>query len=218
MHRWILGLLRVEGYVSSSFTSQPVSVVAMVAWEVLTLPDSNTNRNKDDSDKRQTVGGAAARFLRSYGLWAAVLIPFLIHMVLAVQHIRLGYHAVVPEFAEFSGSGIMEWLRAYGMLFMRPETQLTLSRMYALWVIVFMSLSVYPALRGRENIMDGVLQFITHSLAVILILSVLLPTVWILMAGWGPAMVELIPPVVFLFMGFLLTQNVRNISKQNTQQ
>ena len=190
----------------------------MLAWEVLKLPVSDTDGNKGGSAKRQAVSEISTRFLRAQGLWAAVLVPFLIHMVLTVQHIRLGYHAVIPEFAELSGSGITEWLRAYGMLFVRPETHVTLTRMYASWVIVFMSLSVYPALRGIENIMDGLLQFITHSLAVILILSVLLPTVWILMARWGPAMVELIPPIVFLFIGFLLIQNVRSVSKQNIQQ
>ncbi len=152
------------------------------------------------------------KFVREYAAWLGIAVPFAIHMGLAMGNMRLGYHEVVPVFADISGADLMVLLRTYATLFVRPETWAVMARLYALWTVAFLVLSVCWALRADTNILSGVTLFAAHGLAAVLILAVITPALWVLLAGWGPGVVELAPPLVLGFIGVLLTVGARNAS------
>ncbi len=164
------------------------------------------------------VAGAEGviRFLRRYAGWLGVTVPFFVHLWVAVRNLRLGIHTALPEFADVSGEGVTVWLQTYRTLFVRPETWTVLARLYALWTLVFLILSIYRALREDNSVLYGVALFFAHGLAGVLILAVLTPTLWVLLAGWGPRIVELTPPLVLLFIGSILTIAARSASGEPT--
>lgn len=165
-------------------------------------------------EQGRTVADAEGviRFLRRYAGWLVVAVPFFIHLWVAVRNLRLGIHGILPEFADVSGAGVAVWIQTYRTLFVRPETWTVMARLYALWTLVFLVLSIYRALREENSVLYGVALFLAHGLAGVVILAVLTPTVWVLLAGWGPRIVELTPPVVLLFIGVILTITARNAS------
>ncbi len=168
-------------------------------------------------DDQLTPGrSSVVRFLRAYAAWMVILVPFAIHVVLAVRNLRLGYHGVVPVFTDLSGADLFVLIRTYGQLFVRPETWLEMARLYALWTVVFMVLSLYRGVRAENNILSGVILFMSHGVASVLILAVILPVLWVLLAGWGPGVVELAPPLVLGFIGVLLTRTARSASRESS--
>lgn len=169
-------------------------------------------RQRGDKVAERSTSTDVAKFVRQYGAWLGIAVPFAIHMGLAVVNLRLGHHEVVPVFADVSGADLIVLLRTYATLFVRPETWSVMARLYALWTVVFLVLSVCWALRAETSILSGVTLFAAHGLAAVLILALITPALWVLLAGWGPGAVEMTPPLVLGFIGVLLTVGARDAS------
>lgn len=176
------------------------------------MSGTDTEAGASPESAQAATGAVVLKFLRAHAVWAVIAVPFVVHIVVAVQNLRYGQQRVVPEFSDVSGAGLTVVLRTFGELFVRPETWQEMARLYALWTVIFLVLAIYRAVKSESNILYGVTLFLSHGLAAVLILAVITPSLWVLLRGVGPVAVDLAPPLVMLFIGVLLTIAARNAS------
>ena len=148
-------------------------------------------------------------FLRYYVAWILAAVPFVLHVSVAIRNVRAGYHIGVPEIREVMGEGVVTWLLTYAKLLASPETQVTMIWLYSLWALVLVGLSIHAALRAGERLMFGVSLFLGHAVGAGVFLAVLIPAVWVLFMGMGPAAREFVPPLVLLGISLWMERATR---------
>jgi len=150
---------------------------------------------------------SAAILLANFGGWLTAGIPFIIHFGWTVRTLNGGADdAAVPRFSEMLGAEFMEWAEVAAALFVRPGTMVSVASFSALWILIWLGLSIHSALRDDEDVLGGVVIFLTHVIAAVIVLLVATPSVWILFAGWGPSASAFAPPLVLLFITVVLNR------------
>ncbi len=149
---------------------------------------------------------ASALFL-TYGGWLTAGIPFVLHFGWTLRTLLAGVdEESVPRFSAMLGGELMEWIEVAAALFVRPNTLVSVASLTALWLLVWLGLSIHSALRDEEDVLGGVITFLNHLIAAGMVLFVVTPCLWIMLAGWGPTASTFAPPLVFLFITVVLNR------------
>lgn len=136
-----------------------------------------------------------------------VAIPSLLHFFSAYRSVKTGLHEIVPTVFSSGETGLTGWLTIYRHLFFKPASTVALIRIYALWILVLLVLSIYLALRSGARLPSGVGSFIAYGLSALVMLAMATPAVWYVLGSWGPAAAEFAPPVILTLVALLMLRS-----------
>lgn len=164
-------------------------------------------------EKGQTRAGAQDRggYLNgvfAYLRWLTAGIPLAAQLGWTVWSLlTTGNEVVVPAFRDMLDAGFDVWIRTLVRLFVRPGTEVQMASFFALWVLIWLGLSVYAAVRAGDDVLVGVLIFLTHGIGAVMVLAVVTPCIWILLSKLGPTAVAFSTPLVLAAITVLLNQH-----------
>jgi cellulose synthase/poly-beta-1,6-N-acetylglucosamine synthase-like glycosyltransferase len=141
-------------------------------------------------------------------VWVAVAVPVLVHFYIAIGHLNTG-----KSFGHADASllgGIGGWiLRYYGSV----DNQ----SVFALWILALLGYAIYASAAKGGTLVDGVSMFVRNIFAIVLILAIATPAVWIVFRNAGPQAAELVAPVVLTLGAVFLIRGGARRSLVNTK-
>lgn len=136
-----------------------------------------------------------------------VTVAALLHLAIAYHNLTNGLYKKVPAVSAVAGTGLTGWLSAYRLLFFKPEITVTTARIYAFWILVILFLAIYLALRSGQRLPSGVGTFVAYLLSALIMVSIATPAIWYVTGSWGPALVELVPPVLMTTVALMMLKS-----------
>jgi len=158
---------------------------------------------KANSQKRNTTqqkeSNRSSDFI-PYLPWIAAVIPLAVHLGWLFSGIFLTRTISLAEpFTQMAGTGIdlTEWLIAYTHILVPLGFEVQMAVLFSIWVLIWVAFSITAALMQKEDLLAGVLTFLSQTLAAIILAAVITPCLWIIAGRWGSTISPAAAPLVF---------------------
>ena len=134
-------------------------------------------------------------------VWAAVAVPALFHFAIAVGHVSSGKISGQTDGGSIFG-GLGGWIARYYGSAGRGITDN--QSVFAIWILALLGYAIYATARREGPLVEGVGMFLRNLFAVVVILAIATPAVWVVFGSSGSKAVEFVAPVVLTLGGIFI--------------